>query len=1220
MDSATGAQCEGKQTCASSAGPPPRSASAEHLAELLYLCEGDPRKDESFSGSCLSSSAMSAATARLGDSPGAMHQDTGNKFGLACSKRTQGVQKSVAALGRGRPASVDCGACAEGSADSRDASIHSQIEKKAAPEECTLHSAPLPSREASGQEETGISPAPPPLRRSRESSSHVPSATFVSTCCMAHLRQPCETPEAMAAGPHRQGGGSLHSHRHFRRVPCGCGGRGCLCAYAPEPAMVTEETRLLRAGGSEECLSEVAMVPTSTDVTVVVGRTRGAEWGHTPAAVHPAWTTGTAAAAVAKTRLLIEGMSCTSCAARIEEKLRQLDGVLDVSVNFSAMSGQVLHDSARASLEKIVSCVADMGYIVTAQDTTAPFGTGDSETAQQGECTCSTNLRAIPVQVGSFTSGYEHRLIVQSMSCASCAARIEDALQRMPAVLRCTVSFTTGTAVITTRTPGDYVDICKAVQAMGLAVTDTTLLASDSSITRTREALERTREIAEHQRNLIGSALLSVPLVVVMVSMMFTDISARPLLARVIDGVQFCAATPIVFHFGRGFFVSAWRSWQHGAYTMDTLVAVGTGCTYAYSTVVYVLTLLMSPHSYMMTYYDTAGMLTTFMLLGRLLETRAKRSTSAALTELMSLMPATALCVQPDGSEVRVSSSQLRKGALVRVLAGDRIPVDGTILEGSSELDEQMVTGESLSKPKKPGDEVVGGTLNITASLLIRADKVGEETMMAQVLRIVQEAQGTKPAVQRAADRIAMSFVPFVLVFSLLTLAVWLVLGATGAYPVSWRGARTSWPTFAFNFFIATVVAACPCALGLATPTAIMVGTGVGAKNGVLVKSGTTLEAVRRVNCVVLDKTGTITNGHLVVVRTHISMAALSSPLERNPQTHGNLDAAFVWHLVGLVEAHSNHPIAKAVSAKLLATADKVQLRARYEVSSVVAHGGKGVEASVTMSPAGDSEDGVSCEPRPPPHTFHLFIGNVALLREHNVSLTPELAHIVREESGHGLTTVVAAVDGVACAVVSLADQPKREARGVIQYLQKAGIRVLMVTGDNTGVAGRIAAEVGIHAEDVRAEALPITKANIVKQLQERGSRVMFVGDGINDSPALAQAYVGVALGAGTEVAIEAADAVLVRDSLVDLLNLQSLSKITVRRIYGNFVWAFGYNLLMLPAASGLLYPFFHIQLHPVMAGAAMMLSSLSVLTSSLSIRCFCAHREGDFYVARAHN
>jgi P-type Cu+ transporter len=1045
----------------------------------------------------------------------------------------------------------------------------------------------------------------PSLRCSHNdvSDSRLPSLASVS-CCMTKEQD----------GPARQNS-AITKLTRFRRVPCGCGGRGCLCAWAPEAEMLTEEMRLLDGGREGEEASDL-----SSPLSAVESAPLARRHTHPPAAsrhaaavppsdVHKA--EAATAVTAAKTCLLIEGMSCSSCAARIEKALLAMDGVVSASVNFSTVSGQVVHNTSFASLEKVLKCVADAGYIVTTQSTTAKYATEAEE--NRGECTCTTNLRAVPVLVGDVASCYEHKLLVKGMSCASCAARIESTVRQLPWVLSCNVSFATGTAVITTRTADAYLEVCKLIQSLGYGATEMSHLEPDASLNRTRVALERTREIAEHERNLIGSALLSLPLLAVMIMMMVSHVmEEHPLAAKAINGAQLCATTPIVFYFGRAFFVNAWRSFQHGAYTMDTLVALGTGCTYGYSAVVYGVTLFVYPHAHMMTYFDTAGMLTTFMLLGRFLEARAKRSTSGALIELMSLVPTTALCMQPDGSEVRVSTAELQKGAMVRVLAGDRVPVDGVILEGSSDLDEQMVTGESLPKHKKPGENVVGGTLNISATLLIQADKVGEETMIAQVLRIVQEAQNTKPAVQRVADRVAMYFVPFVLILSVSTLAVWLLLGATHAYPDTWRELGSSWQAFAFNFFISTVVAACPCALGLATPTAIMVGTGVGAKNGVLVKSGTTLEAVRKVNCVVLDKTGTITKGHLEVVRTDTMLTDGDDVLV------AGVDAELACRLVGLAEAQSNHPIAKAVSEKLLAETDfslSAQRETRYEVSAVLTHGGKGLEATVRVSavPAAAGSDNKATA-QSSSHVHRLLVGNITLLRDSGVVPSALVLRRMEEASSQGLTTVLAAIDGVACVVVSLADEPKREAFGVVQHLHKTGTRVLMVTGDNAGVAGRIAAEVGIPPADVRAEALPSTKASIVQELQESGLCVMFVGDGINDSPALAQANVGVALGAGTEVAIEAADAVLVRNSLVDLLNLQSLSDVTMRRVYGNFVWAFGYNLLMLPMASGLLFPLLHRQLPPVLAGAAMMLSSLSVLTSSLSIRCFRPHRERDFY------
>ncbi|CAD2215627.1 Cu2+-exporting ATPase [Angomonas deanei] len=709
---------------------------------------------------------------------------------------------------------------------------------------------------------------------------------------------------------------------------------------------------------------------------------------------------------------------------------------------------------------------------------------------------------------------------------------------------------------------------------------------------KTKNALQREEEIAKQKKLFIASAVLSIPLLAAMLIMAFTDIMmAYPKVGLGIDLIQFFCATPIVFHFGRQFFIGAYTSLRHRAFTMDTLVAIGTGCSYVYSVVILGLSIFTDLH--MMSYFDTSGMLMTFMLLGRFLEANAKRQTSGALLQLMNLVPATAQLLSPEDGEtiLEVPVSRVKVGDKVRVLAGCRIPVDGHVAEGNSDIDEQAVTGESLPRFVGKGAAVVGGTLNLTATLTVEADKVGEDTMLAKVLRIVEEAQSTKPAVQRIADTVAMYFVPFVILSALVTLVVWLILGATNAYPSAWRrkgnhGMETPWAAFAFNFFISTVVAACPCALGLATPTAIMVGTGVGALHGVLVKSGATLETVCKSSCVVLDKTGTITDGKLQCV-THLTAGE-------------QLPATTVCQIVAGVEGQSTHPVAKAVYEALLPYHQKEDSVA-VDVATAVTHSGLGVEATVRVAAAGTALTNTTA------WTSHtVLVGNLALLQRHEVQLPEALLSAVTELQRHGRTTVLAAVDGTGCFLAGLSDEPKPESAAVIRRLRKEGIRVLMVTGDHLGVATRVAAEVGIPPEDVHAEALPTTKAEIVKQLQqEERCRVMFVGDGINDSPALAQADVGVALGAGTEIAIEAADAVLVRNSLCDLLTLRALSRTTVRRIYGNFVWAFGYNILMIPIASGALYPVLLFQLPPVVAGAAMVVSSLCVLFSSISIRCF---------------
>eukprot|EP00796_Vickermania_ingenoplastis_P011904 gene11905-8187_t len=754
-------------------------------------------------------------------------------------------------------------------------------------------------------------------------------------------------------------------------------------------------------------------------------------------------------------------------------------------------------------------------------------------------------------------------VVIEGMSCTSCASRVETAVSKLDGVAHCAVDFTSSTASVTTSAGTATAEVMERVQQLieelGYRVTSVTAAQMDTSALEAKKnALERTEELRRLRFSCICSAILSVPVLIIMFYMM-TGHHASFAVELSLDLVQLVCVTPVVLYFGRIFFIGAWRSLTHLTFTMDTLVAIGTGLTYLYSVAAVVAEI--GWRAGLSTYFDTAGLLTTFMLLGRFLEANAKRQTGGALLELMNLVPPTATL-----------------GAHLRVLAGDRVPVDGSIVEGLTEIDEQMVTGESVPRPASPGDKVVGGTLNVGGAIVIRAEKVGEDTMLANILRIVQDAQSSKPAVQRIADRMAMYFVPTVLVIALATLVTWLVLGATNAYPEWYRGSQP-WTLFAFEFFIATVVAACPCALGLATPTAIMVGAGVGARNGVLVKSAAVLEAVHKATCVVFDKTGTLTTGKLTVVEV-------------------------LWlEKIGTTSIASCRitPAAIAVSAALEAEAAASERRdpkeahrlGKAETLEVRTHHGEGLQARVRFKPPRPGGSGGGAAPSRKSETHEVLLGNERLLRRFGA------------QRSLGRTLVFGVVDGSQHVVLSLSDTVKPEARGVVAALQDLGLRTMVVTGDHRTAAEYVAASVGIPSNCVHADVLPVDKASIVRQAQADGYRVVFVGDGINDGPALVQADVGVALGAGTEVAIEAADAVLIRDSLVDLLNLRDLSTLTVRRVYGNFVWAIGYNLVILPLACGALFPYLHYTLPPLLAGLAMICSSLCVLLSSLSIRCF---------------
>ncbi|CBH17017.1 copper-transporting ATPase-like protein,putative [Trypanosoma brucei gambiense DAL972] len=852
----------------------------------------------------------------------------------------------------------------------------------------------------------------------------------------------------------------------------------------------------------------------------------------------------------------LHGLPCASCASHIESHIGEMGGVAQVTVNFASSHAVVVHNPHVVGASRITEEMEAMGY-------TAVLISAHSDDAEQ--------LDNLGVR--------EFELLIGGMTCGSCVSRVQSALLEIDVVKSCTINFSTGTCKLTMTGGRDSLNcVQEEVKKLGYTATPLEERGSGNAVDVMKEALERTKEIQAHKRAFVLSTVLATPLAVFMILMTVTKYFEDITTMVIVNTIQLYLATPIVFYCGSGFFSRAWVNLKHRTFTMDTLVALGAGCSYLYSVAGLITMFLMKRH--VTTYFDTAGMLVAFMLLGRYLEAYAKRHTNDALIKLMNLVPPTSLVVTPAG-DVSMPSSTVKKGMRVRVLAGDRVPVDGVVVEGNSDVDEQMVTGESVPKPVSAGGTVVGGTTNLTAMIVIEATKVGEEAVLSQILRVVREAQNSKPAIQRIADKVAARFVPAVIIFSLVVLAVWLLLGAFNLYPSEWRGNNESTTVFAFDFFIATIVAACPCALGLATPTAIMVGTGVGAKHGILVKCGMTLEAMRRTRCVVFDKTGTITNGTLCVV------------FQRR---WGNgADAAV--DAVGAVEQRSNHPISRAI-AVCVASDPKSQVAA-YEVVTSTVHSGLGVKATVQHKDSG--------------HQLNVFIGNMDMMLSSGIDVSGEVAKVVRWQMGLGRTVTLAAVDGSVRFLAALADEPKAEAAGVIRFLKRQNIRVFMVTGDNPGVAAAVAQAVGISQEDVYAGALPVTKAAVVKAFQEEYRDVVFVGDGINDGPALAQASVGVALGAGTEIAIEAADAVLVRNSLVDLLNLRALSITTVRHVYGNFMWAFGYNVLILPLASGMLYPFLHVRVPPVVAGVAMILSSLSVLMSSLSIRCFSPYKREQF-------
>lgn len=619
---------------------------------------------------------------------------------------------------------------------------------------------------------------------------------------------------------------------------------------------------------------------------------------------------------------------------------------------------------------------------------------------------------------------------------------------------------------------------------------------------------------------------------------------------------------------------------------MDVLVALGTSASYFYS----VCALLYGAATgfWSPTYFETSAMLITFVLLGKYLESLAKGKTSDAIKKLVELAPATALLLEKDKGgkcigEREIDSLLIQPGDLLKVLPGIKIPADGVVLWGSSYVNESMVTGESIPVLKEINSHVIGGTMNSHGALHIQATKVGSDTVLSQIINLVETAQMSKAPIQKFADFIASIFVPTVIVLALLTLLGWYVGGVTRAYPQSWLPENSNYFVFSLMFAISVVVIACPCALGLATPTAVMVATGVGAKNGVLIKGGDALERAQKVKFVIFDKTGTLTQGKATVTTAKVFTG---------------LDRGEFLRMVASAEASSEHPLGKAVveyarhfhffepsESKDSQKSDKGSKYSGWllDVSDFNAVPGRGVRCFI---------DGKQ-----------ILIGNRKLLTENGVTIPTEIESILVELEEGAQTGVLVAYDDVPIGVLGVADPLKREAAVVIEGLGKMGITPVMVTGDNWRTAKAVAKEVGI--DDVRAEVMPAGKAEVIRSFQKDGSVVAMVGDGINDSPALAAADVGMAIGAGTDVAIEAADYVLMRNNLEDVITAIDLSRKTFLRIRMNYVFAMAYNIIAIPVAAGVLYPWIKLKLPPWVAGACMALSSISVVCSSLLLRTY---------------
>ncbi|BGP37909.1 Cu(2+)-transporting P-type ATPase [Rhodotorula kratochvilovae] len=872
-------------------------------------------------------------------------------------------------------------------------------------------------------------------------------------------------------------------------------------------------------------------------------------------------------------QLKVEGMTCGACVASIENGLRDQDGIASIKVALLAERAVVEYDPERWTPEKLAEEIEDMGF----------------EAAPIKPVAADTVL-----------------LQIYGMTCGACVSSIESSLRSTPGVISAVVSLATERASITYDPSilAGVRDIVDLISDIGFDAT----LSSDENSAMQLKSLARTKEITEWRTAFIRAVSFAVP--VFFLSMIFPMIPfLRPVvnfqLVRGIylgDVVCLALTLPVQFGVGLRFYRSAWRALSHGSATMDVLVVLGTSAAFLYS----VLAMLCAPFAsdpsfHPKVFFDTCTMLITFISLGRYLENVAKGQTSTALSRLMSLAPSQAI-IYVDAEctkEKKVPTELIQVNDVVKIVPGDKIPADGIVVRGESSVDESMVTGEVVPVAKSLKSSVIGGTVNGQGTFDMKVTRAGKDTALAQIVHLVEDAQTSKAPIQAFADTVAGYFVPVVISLSLATFIAWMIVAhsATDLPHVFEEKGATKFMV-CLQLCISVVVVACPCALGLSTPTAVMVGTGVGAQHGILIKGAGPLEASHRVDRIVLDKTGTLTLGKLDVVGVRwVDRTGLES-IETE-----ELGARIGWQedailLFAAAETKSEHPLAKAVAQWGLRSLGLDEVPSSLEVTAFESVTGKGIRCSVaghfpSLSPS--SGTGRS--------THRIEIGNPSFLAsECGIALPPAYDGFRTREEQLGRTCIAVAVDAQLACVVSLADTIKSEARQAIDALRWMGIEVLLATGDQPLTAQAIADEVGIAHEDVHAAMSPNGKKALVQRLQQQGHRVAMVGDGINDSPALAAADVGIALCSGTDIAMEAADVVLMKSDLLDVVAALDLSRRIFRQIRLNFLWATVYNLVGVPLAMGVFLPW-GVHLHPMMAGAAMAFSSVSVVASSLTLR-----------------
>ncbi|KAK9202955.1 hypothetical protein WN943_013208 [Citrus x changshan-huyou] len=840
-------------------------------------------------------------------------------------------------------------------------------------------------------------------------------------------------------------------------------------------------------------------------------------------------------------RIRIKKLTCTSCSSTVEKTFQAIQGVQNAHVTLATEEAEVHYDPRILSCNQLLKAIEDTGF------------------------------EAIPISTGEDIVSKIH-LHLDGLYTDHSVTMIESSLQALPGVLDIDLDPSIHKISISYKPamtgPRNFI---KMIESTASGHFKARIFPEGEG----REA-QKQAEIKKYYRSFLWSLAFTIP--VFLTSMVFMYI---PGIKNVLDTkivnmltigeiIRWVLSTPVQFIVGRRFYTGSYKALRIGSPNMDVLIALGTNAAYFYS-VYSVLRAALSPYFIGKDFFETSSMLISFILLGKYLEVLAKGKTSEAIAKLLDLAPeaATLLTMDEEGnviSEEEIDSRLIQRNDVIKIIPGAKVASDGYVLWGKSYVNESMITGEAWPVAKREGDTVTGGTLNENGVLHIKATRVGSESALAQIVRLVESAQMAKAPVQKFADRASKYFVPLVIILSFSTWLAWYLAGNFHSYPESWIPSSMDSFELALQFGISVMVIACPCALGLATPTAVMVGTGVGASQGVLIKGGQALESTHKVNCIVFDKTGTMTIGKPVVVNTKLLK---------------NMVLRDFYELVAATEAHSEHPLAKAIIEYANKFREDEENPMWPEAQDFVSITGHGVKAIVRNK--------------------EIMVGNKSLMLDNNIDIPHDTEEMLTETEGMAQTEILVSVDGELTGVLSISDPLKPGAHEVISILKSMQIRSILVTGDNWGTAKSIASEVGI--ETVIAEAKPEQKAEKVEELQASGYTVAMVGDGINDSPALVAADVGMAIGAGTDIAIEAADIVLMKSNLEDVITAIDLSRKTFSRIRINYIWALGYNLLGIPIAAGAFFPTTRFRLPPWIAGAAMATSSVSVVCSSLLLK-----------------